>query len=157
WLKQLFSRRRRYNDLSVSIQEHLDEKVDELMLMEDGLSREEAIHRARREFGNVTLIEEQSREAWQWPTVESIWSDGRYALRQLGKSPGFAITVILTMALGIGANTAIFTLAHDILMKSLPVDDPKTIYRIGDKNEASLTNGLQNEDGDFDVFSYNLY
>src|SRR5262249_25045559 len=55
------------------------------------------------------------------------------------------------------ANTAIFTLAHDILMKSLPVDDPKTIYRIGDKNEASLTNGLQNEDGDFDVFSYNLY
>jgi predicted permease len=156
WLNQLFSRRRRrYDDLAVSIREHLEEKVEELM--EDGLSKEEATQRARREFGNVTLIEERSREAWQWPAKESILADVRYALRQLRKSSGFAITVILTMALGIGANTAIFTLAHAILMKSLPVDDPKSLYRIGDKSESALTNGLQNEDGDFDIFSYNLY
>jgi predicted permease len=156
WLKQLFSRRRRYNDVSVSIQEHLEEKIEELV--EEGTPRDEAERTARREFGNVTLIEERSREAWQWPTLESGWADVRYALRQLIKSPVFAGTVILTMALGIGANTAIFTLVHAILMKSLPVGDPKSLYRIGDRIEAGgLENGLQNEDGDFDLFSYDLY
>jgi len=90
WLTQLFSRRRRYDDLSVSIQEHLEEKIEELM--DDGLSREEATRRARREFGNVTLTEERSREAWQWPTLESIWADVRYAFRRLAKAPGFATT-----------------------------------------------------------------
>ena len=156
WLKQLFVRRRRYDDLSVSIQEHLEEKIEELV--EDGTPREEAVRIARREFGNVALIEERSKETWQWPTLESAWADLRYALRQLVKSPVFAVTVILTMALGIGANTAIFTLVHAILMKSLPVGDPQSLYRIGDRIEqGGLTNGLQNEDGDFDLFSYDLY
>ena len=155
WVRQLFSRRQRYDDLSVSIQEHLEEKTEELM--ESGLPREEAMRRARREFGNVTLIEEQGREAWQWPAVESVWADVRYGLRQLRKAPGFAIAVAVTMALGIGANTAIFTLVHAVLMKSLPVGDPQSLYRLGDKQEGSLTAGLQNENGDFDVFSYRLY
>jgi predicted permease len=155
WLNPLLSRRRRYQDIAVSMQEHLEETVEELMA--EGMSREEAAQTARREFGNVALIEERSREAWQWPALESIWADVKYSLRQLRNSPAFAITVILTMALGIGANTAIFTLAHAILMKSLPVADPKSLYRIGDKSEAALTNGLQNEDGDFDVFSTSLY
>jgi len=155
WILQLFSRRRRYDDLSVSIQEHLQEKTEELM--ETGLSPEEAMQRARRDFGNITLIEEQSREAWQWPAVESVWADMRYGLRQLRKAPVFAITVVLTMALGIGANTAIFTLVHAVLLKSLPVGDPQSLYRLGDKQEGSLTAGTQNPDGDFDVFSYRLY
>ncbi|HLW52556.1 MAG TPA: ABC transporter permease [Candidatus Angelobacter sp.] len=155
WLSQLFSRRRRYDDLSISMREHLEETIEELM--EHGASREEAEMAARREFGNLALIEERSREAWQWPTVESVWADAKYALRQLIKSPVFAVTVILTMALGIGANVAIFTLMHAVLMKSLPVVDPQSLYRIGDKSEAALTNGLQNDDGDFDVFSYNLF
>ncbi len=155
WLRQLFSRRRRLQDLSVSIQEHLQERIDELM--EEGVPREEAAEIAHREFGNVTLIAERSRETWQWPTLESVWADVKYALRQLIKSPVFAVTVILTMALGIGANTAIFTLTHAILMKSLPVGNPESLYRIGDKNEPGLTDGLQNEDGDFDLFSYDLY
>src|SRR5215469_13736302 len=155
WFKQLFSRRRRYDDLSVSIQEHIEEKIEELE--EQGIPHQEAVQIARREFGNVTLLEERSRQTWQWPALESIGSDVRYALRQLIKSPVFAVTVILTMALGIGANTAIFTLIHAILMKSLPVGDPQSLYRIGDRIEAGLTNGLQNDDGDFDVFSYDLY
>jgi hypothetical protein len=70
WLRRLFSRHRRYDDLAVSIQEHLDERTDELM--EDGMTREEATQKARREFGNVTQIAERSREAWQWPRLESL-------------------------------------------------------------------------------------
>jgi hypothetical protein len=104
WLKQLHSRGRRYQELSESIREHLDEKIADLM--DRGLTREQAEHTARREFGNVTRIEERSREVWQWPRVENIWADVRFAFRQFGRNRGFAITVILTIALGIGLNTA---------------------------------------------------
>ncbi len=83
--------------------------------------------------------------------------DIRIAFRQFRKSPGFVITVVLTIALGIGANTAIFTLVHAVLMKSLPVVDPKTLYRIGDKDDCCVNGGFENDDGDFDLFSYDLY
>jgi predicted permease len=79
------------------------------------------------------------------------------AFRQFRKSPGFAITVILTIALGIGANTAIFTLVHAVLLKSLPVADPKTLYRVGDLDDCCVNGGFQNDNGDFDLFSYDLY
>jgi hypothetical protein len=81
----------------------------------------------------------------------------RLALRQFRKSPGFAATVILTIALGIGANTAIFTLVHAILMKSLPVANPASLYRIGDLDDCCVNGGYINDDGDFDLFSYDLY
>jgi hypothetical protein len=83
--------------------------------------------------------------------------DLQFALRQLRKSPVFAATVILTMALGIGANTAIFTLVHAILLKSLPVSDPKMLYRIGDRDDCCVNGGFINPDGDFDLFSFDLY
>jgi len=83
--------------------------------------------------------------------------DIRIAFRRFFKSPGFALTVILTIALGIGANTAIFTLVYAVLMKSLPVVDPKTLYRIGDKDDCCVNGGFINDDGDFDLFSYELY
>jgi predicted permease len=79
------------------------------------------------------------------------------ALRQFRKSPAFAITVILTIALGIGANTAIFTLVHAILMKSLPVTDPRTLYRVGDLDDCCVNGGFINDNGDFDMYSYELY
>jgi predicted permease len=81
----------------------------------------------------------------------------RYALRQLRRSPGFSLTVILTVALGVGANTAIFTLIHALLLKSLPVTDPKSLYRVGDRPEDCCAYGILNEDGSFSVFSYDLY
>src|SRR5271169_2280410 len=84
-------------------------------------------------------------------------NDIRIAIRQLRKSPGFALTVILTIALGIGANTAIFTLVHAVLIKSLPVVDPKTLYRVGDKDDCCVNGGFLDDDGDFDLFSYELY
>jgi predicted permease len=79
------------------------------------------------------------------------------AFRQFRKSPAFAITVVLTIALGIGANTAIFTLVHAILMKSLPVADPKSLYRVGDLDDCCVNGGYINDNGDFDLFSYELY
>ncbi len=84
-------------------------------------------------------------------------NDIRIALRQIRKSPGFVITVVLTIALGIGANTAIFTLVHAVLLKSLPVVDPKTLYRVGDRDDCCVNGGFMNDDGDFDLFSYDLY
>jgi predicted permease len=128
WLKQIFSRRRRYNELAESIREHLEEKAEDLM--EEGLSPQEARHRVRREFGNATLIEERSREIWQWPRLESVWRDGKHAARQLRHNSGFTVTVVLTLALSIGANTAIFSIVNALLLKSLPYPDPERIGTI---------------------------
>jgi predicted permease len=84
-------------------------------------------------------------------------TDIRFALRQFAKAPGFAATVILTIALGIGANTAIFTLVHAILLKSLPVANPASLYRVGDLDDCCVNGGFINDNGDFDLFSYDLY
>jgi predicted permease len=86
-------------------------------------------------------------------TVQDI----RYALRQLRKSPGFTLTAIITLALGIGANTAIFTLVQGILLRSLPVKDPKQLFRIGDTDNCCVNGGFVSEHGDFDIFSYDLF
>lgn len=83
--------------------------------------------------------------------------DLKLALRQFQKSPGFAATVILTISLGIGANTAIFTLVNAILLKSLPVINPASLYRIGDLDDCCVNGGFINDNGDFDLFSYDLY
>jgi predicted permease len=83
--------------------------------------------------------------------------DARLALRQFRRTPGFVITVVLTLALGIGVNTAIFTLIHAVLIKSLPVVDPKTLYRVGDVDQCCVNGGFVSDDGDFSVFSYELY
>lgn len=83
--------------------------------------------------------------------------DLKLAVRQFRKSPGFAATVILTISLGIGANTAIFTLVHAILLKSLPVADPARLYRVGDLDDCCVNTGFENDNGDFDLFSYDLY
>src|SRR5580658_6453522 len=118
WLKHLFTRRRIYSDLSEEIRQHLREKTEALMAQ--GMGRAEAEHSARREFGNVTGIEERSREAWMWPIAESLYGDAKFAMRQLRKNYGFALTAILTLALGIGATTAIFSLVNTVLLRPLP-------------------------------------
>jgi predicted permease len=127
-LSRLVSKSRRYNDISVSIQEHIDERIDELM--EEGMSREEAERMARRDFGNVTLIQERSREVWQWQKLESLLVDLKHVCRRLGRSPGFAITVVLTLAIGIGANTAVFSVLNSVLIRPLPYPDPQQLVSL---------------------------
>jgi len=123
-----FSRHRRYDDLSVSIQEHIDERIDELM--EEGMSHNEAERTARRDFGNVTLLRERSREVWQWQRVESVLVDLKHVCRRLGRSPGFAITVVLTLAIGIGANTAVFSVLNSVLLRPLPYPEPQQLVSL---------------------------
>jgi predicted permease len=118
WLKQLFSRNRLYGDVSNEIRAHIEERTDELIA--GGMPRDEAAAAARREFGNATVIEERSREVWQWPSLESFLGDIRYAFRQLRRNPGFATVVILTLAIGIGANTTIFSWTRAVLLNPLP-------------------------------------
>ena len=89
--------------------------------------------------------------------MQTLLQDLRYAVRQLRKSPGFTVTAIVTLALGIGANTAIFTLVQGILLRSLAVADPSRLYRIGDTDDCCIDGGFQNENGDFAIFSYDLY
>jgi predicted permease len=92
--------------------------------------------------------------------MNSLIQDIRFVLRQLRKSPGFTLTVVITLALGIGANTAIFTLVHGILLRTLPVGDPAQLYRIGDTSECCVDGGFPgdaSETGDFSIFSYDLY
>ena len=89
--------------------------------------------------------------------LNNTLQDLRYALRQLRKSPGFTLTAIITLALGIGANTAIFTLVQGILLRRLPVSDPKQLYRIGDTDNCCVNGGFVSDNGDFDIFSYDLF
>jgi len=121
WVTQLFSRRRLYNELSQEIQGHLDEKIEELVA--GGMSREEASHLARREFGNVGVTEESSRQAWRWPSVEDFLMDVSYGLRTLRHSPVVTVVGLLTIAIGIGANAGVFSVVNSVLLK--PLNYPK--------------------------------
>jgi predicted permease len=138
WMRNLFSRRRQHAELSESMREHLAERVDELV--SSGVAREEAEFQARREFGNVALIEERSREVWQWPRMESLWADLRLAVRRLGKAPGFAATALLTLAIGIGANTTVFSVVNGVLLK--PLAYPHAEQLVALRLEAPGATGL---------------
>ena len=122
WPQQLWSRRRRYDELSETIREHLEEKTADLM--DRGMTREQAESTARREFGNVRRIEERSREVWQWPTVESLWADAKFACRQLCRSPGFTLISLLIMACGIGASTGVYSVINSVLLHPFAFRDP---------------------------------
>ena len=124
--------------------------------MKDGMSPKQALREVRLERGSLEVTKEIVRSGgWEF-FIETCWQDLRYAIRTLRKSPGFTAAVVLTLALGIGANTAIFTLIDAVMLKSLPVANPRQLYRLGDNNSCCVMVGTQNG-GSFVLYSYALY
>ena len=128
WFLQLLHRRQLHSDLTDELRVHIEEKIEDLVAQ--GIPRHEAEHQARREFGNLTLTEQDSRAVWRWPRLEDFLLDLRFAFRLHRKSPGFAAVAILTLTLGIGANTAIFGLVDSALLHALAFSDPQRLVHV---------------------------
>ena len=125
---QLFRRRQLDDELAGEVEAHLLERIDDLV--ESGVDRPDAEAQARREFGNVTASLERSRDAWSLPTLESVFKDIQYGFRSLRKSGGTAAVIVLTLALGIGANAAIFGLIDGLWFHPMGVPPPGEMARV---------------------------
>jgi predicted permease len=146
-------------EIEAELRSHIEMAVEEAMRA--GLSESEARRAARLRFGNPVTLRERTMGADAALTLEAIGRDVRYALRQLRKSPGFAVTAILTLALGIGATTAIFTLIQQVILRSLPVVKPAQLWRVGDAVSCCYAQGFtQTSDektNDWSLFSWEAY
>src|SRR5690242_16906586 len=118
WLVQ---RKRREAELQEELEFHLEAEVEE---------RQGDAYAARRDLGNLALVQEDTRQAWGWTAAERLAQDVRYALRGFRRSPAFTATAVLSLALGIGANTAIFSLVDALMLRWLPVRDPQELVRL---------------------------
>src|SRR5688572_24009968 len=121
WLQ----RRRKEQELHEELQFHLAEEIEERRA--DGLSTDQATWAARRDLGNATLLREDARTLWSWMLLEQLAQDVRYGLRGMFKNRMFTALAALSLALGIGANAAIYSFMDSILLRSLPVADPATL------------------------------
>ncbi|HEY4838537.1 MAG TPA: ABC transporter permease, partial [Candidatus Acidoferrales bacterium] len=151
-------RRQRDQELNEEIQAHL--ALSARGEVESGQTHKDAEFAARREFGNETLARETTRDMWPWRWLADLFQDVRYGLRLLGKNPGFTAVCILTLAFGIGANTAIFSLVDTVMLKMLPVQKPEELMVVGtlsqgdDEPSTTFTNPIWEQIRDHqDVFS----
>ena len=149
----LFSRRERFDrEIEEEMRLHRDLRARELR--DDGETPEDARYAAQRRFGNSLRLREEIHQAWGWTWLDRLMLDLRYAARRLRQSPGFTTVSVLTLALGIGANTAIFSLIQQVMLSPLPVAHAQELYSLGDDKNGGVWGGLQ---GDFTVYSYPLY
>src|SRR5437867_2060340 len=151
-LQGLLLRGRNAQQLHDEMQFHLEQQIAENLGA--GMSRDEARYAAMRTFGNPTVLKEEARDTWGWIAVEEIAKDLRYALRMLGKNFGFSAVAVVTLALGIGANAAIFTVINAVMLRALPVKHPGELVTVGNPARVhSWGTGTPRTD----VFSYPLY
>ena len=133
WLCRLvpyLGRRQAEEDLRAELRLHLE--LERERQRDAGLSESDALRAARRRLGNGPLIRERTRDVWGWRWLDELARDVRQAVRGLGRSPGFTATVLLVLALGIGANTAMFSIVYGMLIRPLPYPDPEAIVRVGE-------------------------
>jgi predicted permease len=147
----MFRRKRSAEDFAAEIKAHLELEADELR--GEGLGEDEARWKARREFGNVRAAQERFYLTGRWTALDKLMRDVRFGLRSLRQSPGFAATAILTLALGIGANTAVFSVMNAVLLKSLPVSDPDRLVYLRTSNPPRGTGTVDSNE----TFSYTVY
>ena len=150
----MFHGKRRDRDFHNEIESHIQLEAERLR--EQGFSEEDARAAARRAFGNVLQTQERFYESRRWLWLDHLLQDMRYALRRLRLAPAFTTATVLTLALGIGATTSIFTLVHAVLLKSLPVANPGALYRVGKEAYCCAWGGYTQKNG-FSIFSYDLY
>jgi putative ABC transport system permease protein len=130
--RALTGRRAISDDLAAEIQSNLELETDDQLAR--GISPEQARTEARRRFGNPTLIKERAQDAWAFPRFETFLEDLRYSLRGILKAPGYSLVVILTLTLGIGANTAIFSVVNAVLLKPLPYPEAERLVWLGESH-----------------------
>jgi hypothetical protein len=127
-LRWLIHRRRKEAELRAELAFHLEEEAEERKA--SGLEEREARLAARRDLGNPRVVEEDTRGVWGWTWIERVGQDVRYAGRLLGRRPAFSATAIITLMLGMGGTTAVFSLLHALLMRNLPVERPEELVRL---------------------------
>ncbi len=139
-LKMLLRRKQESQRLDAELQFHIERQTDENIAA--GMFPEEARHAAIRIFGNPAVLREHARESWSWNSMEQFIRDIRYGLRTLVRTPGFSLTVILVMALDIGATVAMFTVVHSVLIKPLPFQDQGRLVRIYEAGSHNPTHNI---------------
>src|SRR5436190_24248124 len=148
FLRKLSARRRRKEaELEDELQFHLYEETDERIA--GGLSIDEARRAARRDFGNLPIVREDTRVAWTWTLLEQLAQDLRYGVRMLAANKTFSAMAILSLALGIGANTAIFSFMDAMLMRSLPVPDPEALVTLAWHTNTREMHGSNRHDDSY--------
>ncbi len=153
-LRSLFRKNQVDRELDEELAAYLEMQVAEKM--QRGMTRKDALRAVRLERGSLELTKEVVRSGGWESFVETCWQDLRYAQRRLRMAPTFTIATVLTLALGIGATTSIFTLVHAVLLKSLPVANPGELYRLGKESRCCYQGGYSQEK-EFSLVSYDLY